>query len=63
MKSDEYEEIQNDTVKFPGDTTLKTNGSDEIYPKLVAFDNATKDYRLPINWKKVHILTKNMIMG
>ena len=52
------EKSKNDAVKSPDDTTLKTRATEEIYPKLIAFEQATKDYKLPINWKNVKILIK-----
>jgi len=53
--------LKNDALKFPDDATLTTKGPEAIYAKLIAFDEATKDYRLPINWNKVTILVKNTI--
>ena len=45
-------------IKSSDDNTLKTRETEEIYPKLAAFGEETKDYRLPINWEKVKILIK-----
>ena len=43
-------------IKSSDDNTLKTRETEEIYPTLVAFGEAAKNYLLPISWKKVKIL-------
>ena len=52
MEHIEYKKIKSDAEKFPDEASLKTYDTAEIYPKLIAFDRATSDYRLQINWKK-----------
>ena len=51
-------EAKSDTLKFPDDATIIVNNATDIYPKLQAFDKATNDYQLPINWDKVTILVR-----
>ena len=56
--NNEHEERKCDNVKFPDDTTLKVQNATQICQKLVAFKEATRKYRLPINWNKLVILVK-----
>ena len=54
------EEQKCDAINRPDDTTLKLQDAAHIYPKLIAFKEATRKYKLPINWIKVVILVKNI---
>ena len=55
-----------DALKFSDDTATIVNNSSYLYPKLQAFDKATGEFRLPINWGKVTVLVRkhnSEIMG
>ena len=43
---------------FSDDTLLKTNNVNEIYEKLTKYEEATKEYKININWNKVAIIVK-----
>ena len=55
FKMREYDKHQSAAIAFSDDTTLRTGGTEESYPKLLAPGHASKYYKPPLNWAKVAI--------
>ena len=45
-------------MDFPDVATLNVQNATQIYPKLVAFKDATRIYKLPTNWNYVVIVVE-----
>ena len=46
----------NDAHIYADDLTIKTKDAQEIYPKLVTFEQCSKQYTIAINWGKILII-------